>query len=453
MSASGIKYSIDQTFSNNSRIAAYYDFADTSYTGIFSGSSVFTGFIPNHFPAANTGLYPAKILNSTGSFTQSTGFYQEVLAEGKMDFTKSNLEIPCEGLNFSKISAILDFEFKEGVHDGILFGSLEKTSDIVGGQVISGSRGFNIGINGRGKPFLQSFGENGDSIQIFNNVELSKRNILSFSIDGNLVELACYDFLNGTDESVKFTVDSPYLTKPDSLFLGGSKTFYRSSEPQNLTFSGYLNEFIILSGFISKDTIRDIGSGIVGEYFENSGSAINRRVITGYSNQIVYKEGVTGYTQSVTGQLTITTGYAQITGSSPITGDITKSEGDRIFKYYSFDNGSYSTFYKEEVGFLESGVTSYAPTGEGAYDTLGLSNYTSQVSGFLEATGVLEFTTTINLFETGFLTGLTDQISGTIQTPLYFDSTVFVNPSSGISINSEISGLRKNFIYYLGKRT
>ena len=454
MSASGVKYAVEQVFENTDRVFAYYDFADVSYTGTYSGSaSVFTGFLENQFPARDTGLYSAKIIDSIGTFSEATGVYSDVLIGGKLDLTKSNVEINCGGMNFQKFTALVDFEFKEGVTDGVLFGSLEKTSDVVGSETITGSKGFNFGVNGRGKPFFQSFGKNGDSIHTFNDVELSKRNILSFSIDGRELHVGYYDFINSQDKNQTFRIDKDYMIAPDSLFLGGSKTYYKTDSESGVSFSGYLNEIAFLSGYFPRELNREIGSGIFGDYFQNSGSVVTGTFITGYTTTIVYKTGITGFSNTVTGQLTITTGYAPTTGSFTLTGTMNRNEGERYSRYYSVSNGTLETTYQEEVGVLETGIYTYNPTGDGAHATLGLGSSVQSIPLYSLTTGRLPLQTTIDLYDnTGILTGVTTQISGVTQTPLYGTSEIEYGPTSGLSAPASLEGVNKDFIYYMGER-
>jgi hypothetical protein len=80
---------------------------------------------------------------------------------------------------------------------------------------------------------------------------------------------------------------------------------------------GYLNEFALISGYISSsEIVKTIGSGMIGEYFFSSGASTTREQVTGYSETIVYRTGVTGYEFNVTGTLTISTGRNMQTGSS-----------------------------------------------------------------------------------------------------------------------------------------
>ncbi|HCT53422.1 MAG TPA: hypothetical protein DF712_13290, partial [Balneola sp.] len=72
---------------------------------------------------------------------------------------------------------------------------------------------------------------------------------------------------------------------------------------------------------------------------------------------------------------------------------VNTGEGDRYFLYRSFDDAlsasGVKTFVKEEVGYLHpnSGYQ-YLPTGENAFDTLGLQNVDGAVTKYIEQRGV-----------------------------------------------------------------
>jgi hypothetical protein len=68
------------------------------------------------------------------------------------------------------------------VTGGVLFGSLDKsTSETINGEVITGSKGYNFGVTDRGNLFYQGFDRGGDYIYVASDIELAKRNIISFS--------------------------------------------------------------------------------------------------------------------------------------------------------------------------------------------------------------------------------------------------------------------------------
>ena len=50
--------------------------------------------------------------------------------------------------------------------------------------MVTGAKGYNLGINDRGNLFYQGFSDEGDFIYTANSIELAKRNIIGFSMGG-----------------------------------------------------------------------------------------------------------------------------------------------------------------------------------------------------------------------------------------------------------------------------
>ena len=133
----------------------------------------------------------------------------------------------------------------------------------------------------------------------------------------------------------------------------------------------------------------------------------------------------------------------------------------RYFIYKSLDASGTKLFSKHEVGFLHpnSGYQ-YLPTGEGAFDTLGLQNVEGAVNEYVEQRGISGAATVlVKLYGSRFMTGILSGISGVVQEPLYETTKVEgVDPygikinSSGIRKGGDSLKLKKNYIYYLGER-
>ena len=472
MANSGIDYSVRTNLGDNDRLLVYYDFRSGSGTPLLyideEGDDVTWNFgcIRNQYPASNTGLFSGVVTDSMTENIPDTRLYTTgtfLKPSGLADLTKSNLRVGTHNnsLNYSSFSTIFDLQFSGMISDGVLFGSLEKTSDTIDGEVITGARGFNFGVNDRGKMFYQGFDERGDFIYTANSIELSKRNLIGFSVDANSVELTQLDYLNQRTKTESFLIKDEFIANSDKFYLGGSENYFRSTSGEFRTFSGQLNEFALFSGYLSPTLMMDIGSGIIGEYFYDTGIATTKVNLTGYSQSETFKTGITGYDYTVTGTLVISTGREMITGSIKAEESHDTGEGARYFKYYTLNNGDVSGFYKEEVGFLhpDSGY-SYLPTGEDAIDTLGLRPVSGQIIPYLETRGVQTGgSVTINLYDSVPMTGVLSQISGIIQTPLTDTVIIPAIPSSGIrldfdlSLNKGLSSLfKKDFIYFLGKR-
>ncbi len=108
---------------------------------------------------------------------------------------------------------MFDAEFNGEVSDCVLFGSLEKTSSTINNEVITGAKGYNVGINSRGNLFYQGFGENGDFIHAAKSIDLAKRNVVGFSLGDKSLSLLRFDYLNHKIQKEDFYVDA-------SLFWG-----------------------------------------------------------------------------------------------------------------------------------------------------------------------------------------------------------------------------------------
>ena len=457
MSVSGIDFTINHNFTNNDNLLIYYDF--TSGTGTpLSFTSDVDARIDNQQPAVNTTAYAGVVINSRAGTeadarTYATGTF---LSENKAKLSASNIKVDASNLNFSLLSAIFDFEFDTDnlVTGGVLFGSLDKTSQTINGEVVTGAKGYNFGITDRGHLFYQGFDKGGDFMYIASDIELSKRNIVSFSLGDDVLQISRFDYLNEKVQKHSFNIDTEFISNSDQFYLGGSNSFYRESDGDDTSFSGFLNEFALFSGFVPSKILMNVGSGIVGDYFYSSGASTTKEQVTGYSESIIYKTGITGYDFNVTGTLTISTGRNMQTGS--FTSDSTSAveEGDKYFKYYTLDNGDAKTFYKEEIGFLNaaSGFT-YVPTGSGAFATLGLNDVASTVATQIETEGVDSAgTVTVNLYESVAQTGLLNEISGITQTALTETIDIPAIPVSGITLTGDAEKFKKNYIYFLEER-
>jgi hypothetical protein len=457
MSADAINYLLTESFSSNERLAAYYDFTITgsSVNNSFyiSGSSPYTGILKNFYPAYNTGKYQAHMLSATGStLAIATGLSFSGIRSG-LNLSRTNLRIPIHDLNLDDFGMIIDFEFSGPITDGILFGTFEKFTETVNGINYTGSKGFNVGVDCRGHLFLQAYGSDGDQISSLLNIELSKRNIIGISSYGDSISVSRLDYLNNSIEQEEIQTTSNYIANSDYLYFGGSNQYYRSTSPANLTFSGSINQLAIFSGVVSDYYLKYIGSGIIGDYFYSAPVETIKTRITGYSDSVIYKTGITGYEYQVTGTLTLHTGREYITGSYQAGSSQSVKEGERYFKYYNLYAGGQNISYKEELGFLHpnSGYI-YYPTGDGAFATLGLQNVSQSITNYIitEVTG--QESTTINLYGKIAKTGLLNEISGVVQTPLTESYSEFTDPASGILFSGNSQNLKKNYIYYLGGR-
>jgi len=453
MSKQALSYIINDNLSSNERLKVYYDFNTGSlFTGI-SGASNYA-FLRNTSPAYNTGTFNGIIVDTasataTGAYFKATGSF--LSKNGSGYFPYSNVVITGQpDFNFNDCSVVIDFS-NDNYSAGVLFGSYEKIIETVNNQDYISSKGFNIGINDRGKLFFQSLGIDGEYVFTANSIELSRKNTIAMLIGNGNIEFCRFDYLNQNLQSEIFSVDTDYIKNSTKYYIGTSPTFYKGSGISTKTFNGYISNFAIFSGNLANQFLYNFGSGFISEYFYNTGSVINTyTTITGYSTTVLYATGITGYITGVTGYRSVLTGYGNYpTGGFTFSGTPSRSEGSRIFQHYSGDFIS----YKEEIGFLYSGYSgTYNPTGLNAFDTLGLQNISQNINIYNEQSGIFSTYVNVPLYGVSGVTGYTTEITGSVQTPLYEGLSITGNPTSGVYLTGSSNEYKKDYIYYLEKR-
>lgn len=460
MSDKGLYFKLKDSIGSNQRLSAFYDFVFDSSDEINvqgdNSSSVYTGVRVNssyvNDPSIHTGfLLGARDSSETAALMKASG----ILNGDKLNLISGNFQVPLDGLNTSNISALIDFELADGdIDDGIIMGCFVTGEETIDSFNIETSEGFNIGVTDRGHLFCQTFGPNGDSIDVAHSIELSKRNLISVSATESFITLSVFDYFNSLVRSLEIPVNKNYISSTSVLNFGGSDTYFRSTDSYDTTFSGSLNNLAIFSGYIEEEFLKELGEGMISNYVFNGGSTTTEQRPTGYANTIIYKTGITGYDYVSTGTLQIITGREEFTGRAVLSSSENKKEGERYYKYYTLNNGNAKTFYKEELGQLHSNSGYiYYPTGEGAYDTLGLNDISESIETYTETTGITQDEITINLFGKTPLTGTLSEVSGVVQTTLTESYPVSTPASSGITFSEDSEDFKKNFIYYMGGRS
>ena len=468
MSQSGINYSLNQNLSSN-RALVFYNFSGMSgqHIGNHLKNSLNYGVIENCEPAINTGIYSGIITESGVSSAAKAKLFATgtFLDENKANLGKSNIHVTgTDDLPYSSCSVLFDLEFNDSSwSDCVLFGSLEKTSSTVGGEVITGAKGYNMGINKRGHLFYQGFDHRGDFIYTADSIELAKRNILGFSLSTDSLSMLRFDYLNHKIQKQEFFLNTSFIQSNSGFYLGGSDHYFRGGSAgcsgEFKTSDVSLNSFCFLSGAMAPSALFAVGSGMIGNYSESESSALIQRRITGYDQTTQYKTGITGYDYENTGSLSISTGRYMRTGSIISNGTSNMEEGDSYFIYYTFDTAlsvsGVKTFNKRQIGYLkpDSGYQ-YLPTGEQAFSTLGLQNVEGAVDLYIEQQGFSGAgSIAVELFGSRFQTGYLSEVSGVKQSPIY--ETTVATPSvrsSGIDLGGLADKFKKNFSYYLGDR-
>tara|TARA_R100001460_G_scaffold43761_1_gene80117 strand:- start:2042 stop:3442 length:1401 start_codon:yes stop_codon:yes gene_type:complete len=461
MSDKSLELMMREAIGSNRRLLAHYSFSGLSgrHIGNELDGSINYGVIENCEPANDTGLYSGVVVGVGGTVAAAKQFTTGTFLNGdKANLSQSNLKVKdVDTLNFSSASVLFDFEFNSEVSDCVLFGSLSKTSQTINDQVVKGAKGYNFGITKRGHLFFQGFNKQGDFIKSSSFIELSKRNVLGFSVGNNTLSFTNCDFLNDRFDQVTFPIDTNFIANNTEFFIGGSDVYFRGGpngpSGEFATSNVSLNNFALFSGYIPPSVMYQLGSGLAGTYFEDAGTTTFTKRITGYNQTVTFKTGITGYDYQHTGSVEIATGRPMFTGSLVENGTTNIKEGDRYFVYETFNLDGVTGFTKEEVGFLHPNSGSqYTPTGEAAFDTLGLRDVEGAVSQFIEARGLSGSNTiTVKLFGSRMQTGILSDVSGIVQEPLF--ETVIDKaavPTSGVNFLGESLDFKKNFIKYLG---
>jgi hypothetical protein len=446
MSVEALDYQIRSYLGSNDSLLTYYDFKNSSVFTAQSGS-IHQAYLGNIHPSSKTGQFYGKIVGASGASssaalnlaTGSGGF----LSSGEGDFTKNMVEISgSSSIPIGGCSYLFSIE-PNLAKDGVIFGSFERVVESVGGKEVVSSKGFNFGVNSRGKMFLQSLSRDGEYCFVANDIELSQKNVVGINFSSSQARIFRFDYLNNEIESSEFSLSTSHI-KNNNLYLGSSPNFYRNSGEK--LYSGKMDEFALFSGQIPRQALFEIGKSFVSDYYFTSGSVTETQVLSGYTPTFVYKTGVTGAYANITGYSSVRSGLDALSQSLIYTGNISIKEGERYYKNFAD--------YLEHQGFL-SGVhaNTYNPTGENASGTLGLQNGTANVSGYQIVNLTPKTTINIPLYETVYLTGTTNQLSGIVNTPVY--NTIYTTgaDSSGVAISSgEATKLQKDYIYFLGQR-
>jgi len=405
-----------------------------------------SGFVKN--------ISPSSTVGSNNAFLDSgknTGIFHDKGISGcNLSYSKLTINPFNNGfLSNSDLNWSASFLFsftKTNSEDGVLFGCLNRDNVDYYGVSRDYGRGFNIGVNDRNQLFLQGIDfQNGPYVIVADELDLANKNLCSVSFDPYNVTFAHYDLTsNRVYEQTKLTNNLiENISGNEKFYIGGSNFYYK-----NPGFSGYLDEFMIISGDYDVNTLKSIISGFVSYETLNTGSTGFVTVITGQQITNIQQTGITGYALVQTGSRPVfTTGYYYQTIID--TGSISIQEGQRIVTGFTLSNG---LSYNEEIGIIYK-TNEYKTTGNIAHATLGLIDQvlTYNTGGIDLVYGVKQ-TGYIPLYGLSPLTGFIG-ITGSTLTPL--TTQVSIEGSADYSFNF-ISGImeeyRHNYLYYLSTR-
>ncbi|MDB4317712.1 hypothetical protein N9973_00280 [bacterium] len=460
MSARGLHTILLDNYNSTERLSAVFDFNSSDEIGFVSGpedawdsvTGVFLNSQYANIPSRHSGLV---LGSASSSETEASGKLLDINSDSKIPLTSGNFQVHLDGLNAARISTLIDFELPDGdIDDGVILGCFETGLSSVQGNEITISKGYNVGITDRGHLFCQTYGPDGDSINVITDIELSKRNVIGVSAKESAITISYFDYLNDSIKTAEIPVSRDFIAEDSLLTFGGANTYFRSTNSATTTFSGTLNNLSIFSGYIGPEFLKDLSEGLIGDYFFTPSVETTGQRVTGYSESITYKTGITGYDYYSTGTLEIITGREEFTGSASSLSNANKEEGERYYKYYTLNNGGVKTFYKEELGQLHSNSGYiYYPTGEDAYDTLGLNDISESIETYTEVTGMTQDKITIDLYGKTPLTGVLSEVSGFAQTALTESYTTATPASSGVYFVANSEDFKKDYIYYMGGKS
>jgi len=440
-------------------VALYYSF-DSGSVSSLGGAGNFTGVFKNESPSFSVGGLTGIVLDATGSTANAAeNSLKTKIENNSFNLSFSNIKYG----GFSGISFLnptdFDSEFvylfsfrKTQSEDGVLFGSLVKENFDNGIVNFSYGKGFNVGINDRNKLFFQgSDAVVGDYILTADQLELADENICSLKVSPYEVTFAHYNLADDEFEQQYLRTDCKIqnLDYTQPLLIGGSPTYLRSGK----TFSGFIDNLMIISGNHNPSDLKAISSGFVATGIPSSGNSYSDEIVTGHSIVTLTPIGVTGYQPIITGYQTVISGsqlieFTLVADPSPYS----RNDGDRFFTGYTLPNNSGS--YLEETSFLIPDYN-YRPTGDDAFATLNLRNSGDFVTRYT-LTGIrnLSATGSIPLYGLTPITGLLlGEATGYQKTTL--STTIFRtgNLVEDLQFLDQYKGrYKKDFIYYLDKR-
>jgi len=266
---------------------AFYDFTaystdggDTYVDSMESGSTTYSG----------------KITSNVESFTGNNS--------GSGYFTNQHVEIAqTSSLNPSS-ATILFSHYKSGGNNGTIFSNL------------SGTSGYEIGINNANKLYFNHYINGQPSIKTFNNIP-SETNIYAVTLGAGEVSLQRLNPRAGSSGNYPF--DSQSFSIPDYGITNTSRWIIGSGEYQ---YEGWMDYFLYFDRQVPDANIQTFGNALYKTYSLNlpvTGATLP--VLTGIHMDSSGITGEVGKTGIITGQFTGMTGFTYSVGT-PVTGTV-----------------------------------------------------------------------------------------------------------------------------------
>lgn len=434
--SNALTYTLDyHRLLENNRLKVYYNFE----TGAVVDSR---GIIYNQSPAHDTSMYSGEVLSAT---TESQLFDNFLEPNGSGNLGYSNVQLlDGVGANSKSLSVLVDYE-QYGTDSCVLFGGLDRFTE----NSINAASGYNFGINSFNRMFFQHQ-DNLANYILSSDIDLSQRNIMSFSVNNNKVEMNRHDYNRNIVETNSFFIQKNSILNFSDIFIGGAKDFYRTSDKNQPSASGYINHFLVFSGYLSPNMLHSVGSGLVSTYATTGETTQEISKITGHERTLLYPTNYTGYSIEFTSSNIGISGESKEFGGSFVTSTINEGEtyltGEVIGTDYIID--------KESL-LINPATYTYNPTGTEAFDTLGLREvsegrrvFSSSITySSPDTTGFISYTAS-------GVEGQYSEPTGYIETPLYTTETITAPASSGISLDAtQLEKFNYNYIFYKGDKT
>ena len=340
-------------------IMLYYSMED-EITGVVGSGGEFTGVVMNVPPSSTVG-HTGFVIDATGATEAEAGSKLDTFFLNK----KSGVDLRFSSIKFdsfvnegfmspddfeTEISFLFSFE-KTQRKNGIIFANLNKESFSNDQVSFNYGKGFNIGVNDRNKLFFQSIDSDvGEYVLVAEDLELANKNICSATVSPYQVSFSLYNLSDDDFENQTLRTDSKIqnLEYTGNFYLGKSDHYIREGN----SFSGYLDQFMMITGVHSPTDLKAVASGFVATGSPISGASYIDTVITGSEVSLVNPIGITGYQAFITGFQEVITD-SELIEFTLIQNEftpLTLKDGDRFITGYTLPNNSGA--FVEETSFL-----------------------------------------------------------------------------------------------------
>jgi hypothetical protein len=393
---------------------------------------LYYGLIENH------GLI---LSNSTGAFFSSTGYG---------DFSASSVQIPNPFIDLNNCSMIFNFA-PTANKEGVLFGSMSAITGSFTNQNVVGASGFNFGISSNYRPFFQHINNKGSYI-LSADLYLSRNNMVAITVGGGSLNIARLDYNSNKVDKQSFNIDGDSIKNGATNYLGGSPLFYGKTNGAP-ALSGFLQNFAAFSVALPMQTLFEIGSGMIGaQYASGAPTVYSNDVATGSINLPLYGSGVTGFEISYSSTTIDVSGTYREYGTT-LTAE-TLNEGQTYLTRSLLPN-ALGDYELEILGtIVNTGTYKYAPTGDGAFDALGLQEFVKTGASYVyDISYITPDTTGLVTATLVAKTGISLEPTGYSESLLY--KTVSTTGLGTVTLSLDKSSLayhNPNYIYYIGNR-